>query len=124
MTHPLALVCYEQLLQGSQLINRLQDLGYRVKSLTDYAALAVEAAQERALVIVVDLTAQKADPCRAIGEVRKTSTTSHIPILAVTDREHSTRQGAATAAGATLVALDDAILPQLPQLLEQLLQVD
>ena len=30
MTQPLALVWYEKLMPGSKLVNRLQDLGYRV----------------------------------------------------------------------------------------------
>ena len=35
MTQPLALVVYEKLLPGTQLVNRLQDLHYRVQAVTD-----------------------------------------------------------------------------------------
>ena len=35
MTQPLALVLYEKLLPGSQLVNRLQDLNYRVQAIAD-----------------------------------------------------------------------------------------
>src|SRR5262245_49139849 len=35
MTEPLALVVYEKLLPGSQLVNRLQDLKYRVQTVAD-----------------------------------------------------------------------------------------
>ena len=39
MTRPLALFVYERLLPAGQLVNRLQDLGYRVQSLEDPATL-------------------------------------------------------------------------------------
>ena len=41
MTQPLALVLYEKLLPGSQLVNRLQDLNYRVQTIADAASAAV-----------------------------------------------------------------------------------
>ena len=40
MTEPLALVVYEKLLPGSQIVNRLQDLNYRVQTISDPALLA------------------------------------------------------------------------------------
>ena len=39
MTKPLALVFYERLMPGSQLVNGLQDLGYRVLAITEAALL-------------------------------------------------------------------------------------
>ena len=36
---PLALVLYEKLLPGTQLVNRLQDLNYRVQTVNDAALL-------------------------------------------------------------------------------------
>ncbi len=41
MTEPLALVLYERLLPGSQVVNRLQDLRYRVQTVAE-ARLLVE----------------------------------------------------------------------------------
>ena len=41
MTQPLALVLYERLLPGSQLVNRLQDLNYRVQVIADAGARGV-----------------------------------------------------------------------------------
>ena len=42
MTQPLALVLYEKLLPGSQLVNRLQDLNYRVQVIPDAEKLVRE----------------------------------------------------------------------------------
>src|SRR2546423_14440364 len=39
MTQPLALVFYESLMPGSQVVNRLQDLKYRVQTINDPAML-------------------------------------------------------------------------------------
>ena len=41
MTQPLALVFYEKLMPGSQLVNRLQDLNYRVQAVTIGVAAAM-----------------------------------------------------------------------------------
>ena len=63
MTTPLALVFYEHLLPGSQLVNRLQDLGYRVQTVAEACALVAQAELARPLVVVADLASAKADVC-------------------------------------------------------------
>ncbi len=123
MTTPLALVFYEQLLPGSQLVNRLQDLGYRVQTVAEAGALVAQAELARPLVVVADLASAKADVCAVIRQLRQNLATQHLPVLAFTDKKKKKLQWAAREAGATLVAIDDAILAQLPQLLEQVLQV-
>ena len=55
MTQPLALVFYEKLLPGSQLVNRLQDLNYRVLAVNDLPALLRSAQSEGPMLAVVDL---------------------------------------------------------------------
>ena len=55
MTQPLALVFYEKLMPGSQLVNRLQDLNYRVQAVNDLAAFLRSAQSEGPLLAVVDL---------------------------------------------------------------------
>ena len=40
MSQPLAVVFYERLMPGSQLVNRLQDLNYRVLAINNAALLA------------------------------------------------------------------------------------
>jgi PleD family two-component response regulator len=124
MTTPLALVLYENLLPGSQLVNRLQDLGYRVQAVNDAQTLTLQALQERPMVIVVDLVAASADVCAVIQELKKNPETKHIPVIAFADLKNEKLQSTAIAAGATLVAGNDAILDQLPELLDQALQVE
>jgi len=124
MTTPLALVFYENLLPGSQLVNRLQDLGYRVQTLNDAQTLVLLALQEKPLVVVTDLASVNTDVCAIIRELKRNPETRHIPIIAFTDLKDGKLQSAATTAGATMVAGNDAILDQLPELLEQALQVE
>jgi|SRR5437667_12879094 len=124
MTTPLALVFYENLLPGSQLVNRLQDLGYRVQTISDVQTLALQALQEKPLLVVTDLVSANADVCAMIRRLKRNPETRHIPVIAFTDLKNEELQTAATAAGATMVAGNDAILDQLPELLDQALQVE
>ncbi|MDB6037528.1 MAG: hypothetical protein JWM99_1369 [Verrucomicrobiales bacterium] len=124
MTKPLALVFYEELLPGSQLVNRLQDLGYRVQTVVQLGELLTAAEKEKPMVLLMDLKAASGDIAGAIRQIKSGPQTSHLPILAFTGKKNRELQKSATAAGASLVAFDDAILKQLPQLLEQVLQVD
>lgn len=123
MTQPLALVCYEKLLPGSQLVNRLQDLGYRVQVLTGLSDLIEEARRARPMVAVLDLVWRETDPCTAIAGLRGHAETAHIPVVAFVDPRQRQLQEAAVSAGATLVASESGLLAQLPQLLEQALEV-
>lgn len=124
MMSPLALVFYEKLLPGSQLVNRLQDFGYRVQAVGDVRTLVVQAVQEKPLVVVVDLAANDGDVCSVIRELRKNPETKHIPVIAFSEMKAKQLRAAATAAGATLVAGSGAILDHLPELLEQALRVE
>jgi len=124
MTTPLALVFYENLLPGSQLVNRMQDLGYRVQTLNDAQTLVLQALQEKPLVVVTDLASVNSDVCAIIRDLKRNPETRHIPVIAFTDLKDEKLQSAATTAGATMVAGNDAILDQLPELLEQALQVE
>src|ERR1041385_1505033 len=124
MTTPLALVFYENLLPGSQLVNRLQDLGYRVQTIGDVQTLVRQALQEKPLIVVTDLASASADVCGMIRDLKRNPETRHIPVIAFTDSKNDRLHNAATSAGATMVAGNDAILDQLPELLEQALQVE
>jgi len=123
MTQPLAIVCYEILMPGSQLVNRLHDLGYRVKALTSAAQLAAEAATARPIVVLADLRSEKCDVCAQIAALRKNKDTAHIPVIAFADTKTSALHASARDAGATLVASASGVMAQLPQLLEQALEV-
>jgi CheY-like chemotaxis protein len=124
MTSPLALVFYENLLPGSQLVNRLQDLGYRVQAINDSAALVAQVVQDKPIVLVADLNSRKGDVCDAIRKLKGNAETRHIPVIAFADLKDEKLPAEATGAGATMVAGRDAILEQLPQLLDQALQVE
>jgi CheY-like chemotaxis protein len=124
MTKPLALVFYERLMPGSQLVNKLQDIGYRVSTVTDITALAPTVQKELPMVLFIDLTSERGDASAVIKDLRNGDGTAHIPIIAFTSKTNKAAQNAAVDAGAKLVAVDDAILPQLHHLLEQALEVD
>lgn len=124
MTEPLALVFYEKLLPGTQLVNRLQDLKYRVQTVSD-ADLLVERAQESGpMVVLADLVSAKDNVCNAIARLKQNSQTRHLPVIAFAPENEVALQKAAQSVGATLVASETVILPHLPQFLEQVLQVD
>ncbi|MBI4661851.1 MAG: hypothetical protein HY735_23775 [Verrucomicrobia bacterium] len=124
MTSPLALCCFENLVVGNQLINRLQDLGYRVHVSGDARELVSLAVRQRPFLVVTDLGCQSADICRVISELRQNSKTSHLPILAFAPPDAGSLMEAAHSAGATLVVVEVGLLQQLPELLDQVLQVE
>ena len=124
MTKPLALVFYENLLPGSQLINRLQDLGYRVLAFHDSYLLEDQSQREKPLVVIADLSSKKTDVCAAIKKLRENPATKHIPVLAFASEPSDELQQKATQSGTTLVADASGILEQLPQLLEAVLHIE
>jgi CheY-like chemotaxis protein len=124
MTKPLALVLYEQLLPGTQLLNKLRDLGYRVQGCTDVYAIVTIARQESPLILLADLRFRTSDVCAAIRELKNHPETRHIPVVAFTDPDREDLHNAAAEAGATLVASSDGILDQLEELLDQALHVE
>ena len=124
MTRPLALFLYERLLPAGQLVNRLQDLGYRVQSLAEPGSLVEQAEREKPMLVLADLEPQPEQVCAAIAELKKNTTTAHLPIIAFATGTPATAQEAARLAGATLVVSDTAILLHLNQFLEQALQVE
>ena len=124
MTEPLTLVAYERLLPGTQLVNRLQDLGYRVHTLGDGAGLVERALKEKPILLIADVGPHNDQMIAAIGELRKNPDTAHIPVIAIADAHDASLQEAARTAGATLVVNETTILVHLNQFLEQALQVD
>lgn len=124
MTEPLALVFYEKLLPGQQLINRLHDLGYRSQAVTDLNSLQNEVQTRMPLLLIAEFPANKPAVAETLTSLRKNPNTSHIPILAYSAVTTQPVQESARAAGANLIASEAALLDQLPHLLEQVLQVD
>ena len=123
MLQPLALLVYEAILPGSQLVNHLRELGYRVLVHAQVDSLTTTAQQERPLVILVDLVSKTADMSACITALRAQPETAHIPILAFAPPSQQALLEAAREAGATLSAISDGLLEQLPALLTQVLDV-
>ena len=124
MTKPLALLMYEKLLPGGQLLNKLQDLGYRVQPVPDAADLVATAERETPLLAFTDVEPNYEKICAAITTLRLHELTAHLPVIAFASAHNQAAQDAARAAGATLVVNDTAILLHLSQFLDQALQVD
>jgi CheY-like chemotaxis protein len=124
MTQPLALIVYENLLPGSQLANRLQDLGYRVQPVLEISRLVELAEREKPLVVVTDLASSKGDVCEWITRLRKNPSTEHLPVLAFAAADNAQLQDAGRLAGAKIVASEEAMQQHLPQLLDQVLAVE
>jgi chemosensory pili system protein ChpA (sensor histidine kinase/response regulator) len=123
MTEPLALVVYEKLLPGTQLVNRLQDLGYRVQSVGDASLLGETAEQAGPLVVFADLESTRHNLLEIIKRLRQKPATAHLPVIAFGPEDREGLQEAARAAGVTLLASEAALMDHLPELLQQALQV-
>jgi CheY-like chemotaxis protein len=124
MTQPLALVLYEKLLPGSQLVNRLQDANYRVQTISEAEKLVECAEQAKPMLVLADLESTRNDVCPAIARLKKNPATQHLPVIAFSAEPATDLQDGARAAGATLVVTDTAIVNHLSQFLDQALQVE
>lgn len=124
MTEPLALVFYEKLLPGQQLVNRLQDLGYRVHAVTNVNLLVEEVQNRKPMLLIAEFPTGKPAIAEAIATLKKNPDTAHVAILSYTPETNPALQETARAAGANLIASESGVLEQLPQLLEQVLQVE
>ena len=123
MTQPLALVCYERILPGSQLVNQLQDSGYRVEVVMDADDLPESARDQKPMLIFVDLASTTRDVPGVLNRILKAPDTQHLPIVAFFPEGSDDIETRARASGATLVVHESAVLTHLEQLLEQALQV-
>ncbi|HZI31013.1 MAG TPA: hypothetical protein VFF11_01660, partial [Candidatus Binatia bacterium] len=99
---PLAIVFYERVMPGSQLVNRLQDLKYRILVLNNPALLAATVRRESPLIAFVDLEA-RGDIGDAIQRIKSDDATSHVPIVAFAPDDKAELLNAAQKAGANLI---------------------
>ena len=123
MMQPLALVYYEKLMPGSQLVNKLQDLNYRVQTVNDPAAFQSCARAEKPLLALADLAGGGA-VCSAIAALKTGDATGHIPVIAFAAEGATQVMEAAQRAGAKLVVSESTIANYLPELLDQALQIE
>lgn len=122
MTKPLALVLYERLMPGSQLVNRLQDLGYRTETLNDAKSLVQMAEKVKPMLVMADLEPASANVSAALSRLKENPSTAHLPIIAFC--ADNTADVTNIAKAATLVVTDTAIANHLSQFLQQALQID
>ena len=123
MTQPLALIFYERLMPGSQLVNRLQDLKYRVLAVNNVALLAATATRELPMVLIVDLEA-RGEVTGTIEKIKADPATSHLPIIAFAPDNKADLFEAAQKAGASLIIGETTLASHLPQLLDQAMHVE
>ena len=123
MTRPLALVLYEKLLPGSQLVNRLQDLNYRVQTISDPSLLSQCAEQTKPLLVVADLESAQ-NVLNALSSLKQNPATNHLPIIGFSKDDSPEQRASAEKAGITLFVTEAAIINHLPQLLERALELE
>src|SRR5262245_33421126 len=98
MTQPLALVLYEKLLPGSQLVNRLQDLNYRVQTISDPSLLSQCAEQTKPLLVVADLESTQ-NVFIALTLLKQNPATRHLPIIGFSKDDGAEKRASAEKAG-------------------------
>ena len=123
MLQPLAIVFFERLMPGSQLVNRLQDLNYRVLVINNAALLAATAKRETPLLLLADLDAS-AEVCTAIEKIKADPASAHLPIIAFAPDDKPELLAAAEKVGASFTIGESALAGHLPQLLDRALQVE
>lgn len=128
MNKPLALLCYENLLTGNQLLNRLQDQGYRTALVAEPQRLLEQALADLPLLVAVELAERTDQMCEAVRLLKRHAATAHVPVLAYAklgggkgDRRFT---DAARGAGVDLLASEAGMVSQLPEMLDQVLRVE
>jgi CheY-like chemotaxis protein len=123
MTRPLAIVFYERLMPGSQLVNRLQDLNYRVLAVNNAAGLAATVRRETPLLLLADLSA-RSDIHTAIEKIKEDPATRHLPVIAFAPDNEAVLLETARQAGANFTIADSGLGSHLSQLVDQALHVE
>jgi CheY-like chemotaxis protein len=123
MLQPLAIVFYDRLMPGSQLVNRLQDLNYRVLALNQTDRLAATVQRESPLLLFVDLAAP-GDVCGTIAKLKSTPATAHVPVIGFAPDNAPGLLTEAQTAGASVAVNETAVINHLTQLIDQALHVD
>jgi PleD family two-component response regulator len=121
---PLALILYEKLLPGTQLVNRLQDLNYRVQSISQPDQLIRAAVEFKPLLVLADLAVNTQHVNRAIQRLRQEPSTAHLPVIAFCPDQAANSKTSAPPEGATLLVGETAVLNHLPEILERALLVE
>jgi len=118
------MLLYQKLLPGTQLVNRLQDLKYRVQTIDSPAELASLAAKFKPMVVLVDLGTPDPELLREVRRLREGKETQHLPVIGFGATSTEEAKKAALEAGVTLLVSDSAILSHLSQCLAKALELD
>ena len=124
MTQPLAILLNDRLLAGSQLVNRLQDLGYRVTTVDGPIGLLETCIREKPLLLFADVGGRGDTICTALRQLHEHAETSHIPVIATIPARSPETESAARESGAKVVVHDTVILAHLEQFIEAALHLD
>jgi len=124
MTKPLALLFYEKLLPGSQLLNRLQDLGYRVQTTNDVNVVPELARSTRPLLVFMDLQDRQGRVPVIIESLKRSEETCHLPVVAFAPERENVLQELARKAGASMVVNEGVLLQHLEHFMDQALQIE
>ncbi len=108
---------------GSQLVNRLQDLNYRVLAVNNAAQLAAITQRETPLLLFIDVVTPS-DINGAIAKIKLASSIAHIPIIAFAPETDSSLIEQAKNSGANFAVSETAVISHLDQLIEQALHVE
>ena len=84
---------------GSQLLNRLQDLNYRVQAVANADSLVECAEQSKPMLVLADLESTRYDVCAALARLKQNPVTQHLPVIAFGGDNAPDLQAAARAAG-------------------------
>ena len=118
------MLLYQKLLPGTQLVNRLQDLKYRVQTIGAPAELAESAAKFKPMVVLVDLGTSDPELLREVRRLRERKETQHLPVIGFGATNTEEAKKTALEAGVTLLVSDSAILSHLSQCLAKALELD
>ncbi len=124
MTEPLALIFYERIMPGSNLLNRIKDSGYRVQHISDARLLPDCVEREKPLFLVMDLETTGHNVCETIASLKKNPATQHLPIITFAGDDKTELQAASLAAGANFSVGETLIANHLAQLLDQALHIE
>src|SRR2546427_54717 len=95
MIAPLAIVLYENLIPGTQVAGRLQDLGYRVHTINHARFLVEHSEREKPIVAVLDLCLNQSEVYDGIKALKQNGATAHIPVVAFVEGNDEDVQKAA-----------------------------
>ena len=124
MLKPLAMLCMDSPVLGSQLAARLSELGYQIHEVKDPSKLFALTGKHMPFLIITELGQSRQKTLESIRLIRSADSTKHIPILGVDRLTSNQPDPDSLTSGITLVAAEKRILDQLPDLLEQLLAME